>query len=128
MSTDTSAVLYIGIERHIVALDAATGVKRWSTPLPGAFFLTGFVTVHVHGGHVFAAAAGEVTCLDAATGVVRWHNALDGYGIGFATLATGDGASTGAGSASANDVSAAAASFTAGATAAAAAGGVAAAL
>ena len=128
MSTDSPDVLYIGIERSVVALDAATGTKRWSTPLPGAFFLTGFVTVHLHGAHVFAAAAGEITCLDAATGAVRWHNALDGYGIGFATLATANGANSGAGDASASDVSAAAASFTADAAAAATAGGISAAL
>lgn len=128
MSTDSPTVLYVGIERNVVALDAATGAKRWSTPLPGAFFFTGFVTVHVHGPHVYAAAAGEITCLDAATGAVRWHNTLEGYGVGFATLATGAGADVGSGAPSSNEATAAAASFTAGATAAAGAGGIAAAL
>lgn len=127
MTSETSAVLYVGIERSVVALDATTGIKRWSTPLPGAFFLTGFVTVHVDGAHVFAAAGGELTCLDAATGAIRWHNALEGYGVGFVTLATGD-AGAAADAPSATEASVAAASFTAAAGAAAAAGGISAAL
>lgn len=119
MPSDPAAVLYVGIKRSVLALDAATGLVRWSTELPGSTFSTGFVTLHVDGAHVFAATAGELTCLDAATGVVRWHNALEGYGLGFATLATANGSSHG------NDVSAAAAS--AAAAAAAAVGGAAAA-
>lgn len=125
MASDTPSVLYVGISRSVVALDATTGVKRWTAELPGAPLFTGFVTIHAAGGHVFAAAAGEITCLDAATGAVRWHNALSGYGIGFATLATNGGSAE---PTSANDAAAAAATVTADAAAVAAAGGVVAAL
>ncbi len=125
MASDTSAVLYVGIKRSVVALDATTGVKRWSAELPATPLFTGFVTVHVDGGHVYAATAGEIFCLDAATGAVVWQNALEGYGIGYATLATQAGSA--APTTTANDVSAAA-SATADAAAVAAAGGIAAAL
>ena len=124
MASDTPAVLYVGINRSVVALDATSGVKRWSTELPATPLFTGFVTVHVDGGHVYAATAGEIFCLDAATGAVAWQNALEGYGIGYVTLATQAGSAT---PTAANDVSAAA-SATADAAAVAAAGGIAAAL
>lgn len=127
MATDTSTLLYVGVQRYVVALDAATGARRWSTELPGTSLLTGFVTVHVDGAHVYAAAAGEITCLDAATGLVRWHNVLEGYGFGFVSLATGAGASSG-NTTTATNAAAAAASFVTDATAAAAAGGIVAAL
>ncbi|GJG87155.1 hypothetical protein tb265_23360 [Gemmatimonadetes bacterium T265] len=126
MASETPAVLYVGLQRYVVALDAATGTKRWSTELPGTSLFTGFVTIHVDGAHVYAAAGGEITCLDAATGAVRWNNPLEGYGFGFATLATGSASD--AGNTTANDASAAAATYVTDATAAAAAGGIAASL
>lgn len=130
MATDTATengtTLYVGIQRYVVALDARTGARRWSTELPNTSLLTGFVTVHVDGAHVYAAAAGEITCLDAATGQIRWHNVLEGYGFGFVTLATG--ATQVPGNTTATEAAAAAASFVTDATAAAAAGGIAASL
>ncbi|HEY0776879.1 MAG TPA: PQQ-binding-like beta-propeller repeat protein [Gemmatirosa sp.] len=126
MTTDSGTVLYVGLQRYVVALDAATGVRRWSTELPGTSLFTGFVTIHLDGAHVFAAAGGEITCLDAATGTVQWHNALEGYGFGFATLATG--ADAAGSTTTATEASAAAASYVTDAAAAAAAGGIAAAL
>ncbi len=127
MTTESSTLLYVGIQRQVVAIDAATGMRRWSTALPGTTVFTGFTTIHVDGAHVFAASGGEITCLDAATGAVRWHNPLEGYGFGFATLATGH-ATADAGATTATQASAAAASYVTEATAAAAAGGIAAAL
>lgn len=126
MATDNGTLLYVGIQRYVIALDAATGARRWSTELPGTSLLTGFVTIHLDGANVYAAAAGEITCLDAATGVVRWHNGLEGYGFGFATLATG--AAPTPGNTTAEQASAAAASYVTDAAAAAAAGGIVAAL
>ena len=127
MAAEHATHLYIGIQRYVVALDATTGARRWSTELPGTSPFTGFVTVHLDGAHVYAAAGGEVTCLDAATGVIRWHNALVGYGFGFATLATASATST-PHETTANEASAAAASYVTDAAAAAAAGGISAAL
>ena len=93
--------LYVGIKRHVLALDASTGDVVWEAELGGSgMSTTGVITVHAAGGRVFAVHAGEVHCLDAHTGALVWHNELKGYGLGFAALATDGGR---------NDISAAAA-------------------
>ena len=125
-TADRPDTLYVGIQRSVLAVDSATGAIRWSRELPNSGLSLGFVTVHLHGDRIFASTAGQLTCLDAATGAVVWHKVLEGYGIGFVTLATGP--ALGGGNASATDTTAAAASYTAAAATAAAAGGVAAAL
>jgi outer membrane protein assembly factor BamB len=83
--------LYVGIKRHVLALDASTGDLVWEAELGGMMSTTGIVTVHAAGGRVYAAAAGEVHCLDAHTGALVWHNELKGYGINFAALTTDGG-------------------------------------
>nr|MDQ6924738.1 PQQ-binding-like beta-propeller repeat protein [Candidatus Eremiobacteraeota bacterium] len=73
MASDSPATLYVGINRTVLALDATTGMARWRTELPGTPLFGGFVTIHLNGEHVYAAAAGELSCLDAATGAMVWH-------------------------------------------------------
>lgn len=87
MPASSSALLYVGITRAVLALDAHSGEVVWEAEVPASMG-TRFVTVHVAGGLVYAASAGEVTCLDAHTGALVWHNTLTGYGQGFVTLAT----------------------------------------
>lgn len=89
MPASSSALLYIGIKRSVLALDAHSGEVVWEAELSGSVGST-FVTVMVSGGLVYAASAGEVTCLDAHTGAEVWHNPLRGHGLGFVTLATAD--------------------------------------
>ena len=78
--------LYLGIGSHAVALDRATGTELWRRKLKGS----GFVTVHLEGGQLFAAAGGEVWCLDPATGEPLWHNRLPRLGHGVISFG-GDG-------------------------------------
>jgi outer membrane protein assembly factor BamB len=91
MPASSSALLYVGIKRSVLALDAHSGEVVWEAELPGRLG-SSFVTVYVAGGLVYAASAGEITCLDAHNGAVVWHNKLKGYGQGFVTLATAGGA------------------------------------
>ena len=86
--------LYVGIKRHVLALDASTGDVVWEAELGGMMSTTGVVAVHAGGGRVYASGAGEVHCLDAHTGALVWHNELKGYGLGFAALATDGGRDT----------------------------------
>ena len=94
MPASSHDYLYVGIKRHVLALDASTGDVVWEAELGGMMSTTGIVTVHADGGRVYAASAGEIHCLDAHTGALVWHNELKGYGINFASLAT-DGSRTG---------------------------------
>jgi outer membrane protein assembly factor BamB len=94
-------LVYVGIRRSVLALDAATGDLVWEAELGGVMSTTGIVAVHAAGGRVYASSAGEVFCFDARTGAAVWHNELKGYGIGFAALATTHGGSDDAASAAA---------------------------
>jgi outer membrane protein assembly factor BamB len=91
MPASSHDLLYVGIRRSVLALDAATGDLAWEAELGGAMSTTGVVAVHVAGGRVYASSGGEVFCLDARTGAQVWHNKLAGFGLGFAALATAGG-------------------------------------
>lgn len=87
--------LFVGIKRHVLALDASTGDLVWEAELGGALSSTGVIAVHASGGRVYATSAGEVHCLDAHTGALVWYNELKGYGLCYASLATAGDASVG---------------------------------
>ena len=91
MPASSHDYLFVGIKRHVLALDASTGDVVWEAELGGMMSTTGIVTVHADGGRVYAASGGEVHCLDAHTGALVWHNELKGYGLNFASLATDGG-------------------------------------
>ncbi len=94
-------LLYVGIHRSVLALDASTGEMVWEAELGGVMSSTGVVAVHADGGRVYASSGGEVHCLDARTGATVWHNELKGYGLGFAALATAAGGGSGSAAAAA---------------------------
>jgi outer membrane protein assembly factor BamB len=79
-----SSLLYIGINGHAIALDRATGVEIWRTPLKGDF-----VNVVELDGALYATGSGELFCLDPFTGNIRWHNPLKGLGRGLVSIAAG---------------------------------------
>jgi outer membrane protein assembly factor BamB len=112
MPATSHDLLYVGIRRSVLALDASTGDLVWEAELGGVMSSTGVLTVHADGGRVYAASAGEVHCLDARTGAVVWHNELTRYGVGFAALATA-GAAAGGGAVAAAAAAAQAARSTA---------------
>ena len=95
--------LYVGIKRHVLALDASTGDLVWEAELGGSVMTSSSViSVHASGGRVYASVAGEVHCLDAHTGALVWHNELKGYGLGFAGLTTEGGRGDGGAAAAAH--------------------------
>jgi outer membrane protein assembly factor BamB len=94
-------LLYVGIKRHVLALDAASGELVWEAELGGSMPTSSVVAVHAAAGRVFASSGGEVYCLDAGTGARLWHNELTGLGLGFAALATAGGGSDAASAAAA---------------------------
>ena len=81
--------LVIGLKGTVVAVDRETGNTLWSTHLKGS----GFVTVAVEQGAIFAATSGRLYRLEPTSGHVRWTNELPGLGFGLVSIA---GASTSA--------------------------------
>ena len=97
-------VLFIGIGRHVVAIQASTGDELGRTKLKMSATYT---TIVVRPEGIFAGAGGHLVCLDPATGAIRWHNSLDG--LGHSTISFGE-SSTATAMASAAAAAAAAAS------------------
>ena len=83
-------LLYVGIRGTVLALDRATGQLVWDAKLKGG----DFVYVTLEGDDLIATSRGEIFCLDPGTGQVRWHNPLKGFGLGFMSVASGDGGQT----------------------------------
>jgi polyvinyl alcohol dehydrogenase (cytochrome) len=89
-------------ESKVVALDAATGVKRWETPLQGAVFAP---VSAVHGVVFVATTAATFHALDASSGTELWQasapdqvgggaSIVDGtvyWGYGYALFGSGSG-------------------------------------
>jgi outer membrane protein assembly factor BamB len=72
-----SGPLYIGLGRHVVAIDRATGAEIWRCRLRS----TSYLTITVEPEAIYAGANGELYCIDPATGSIRWHNRLAGLGM-----------------------------------------------
>jgi outer membrane protein assembly factor BamB len=87
----TSALIFVGIKGSVVALNRATGQQVWATHLKGS----DFVNVVLLDGAVLASCRGEIFCLDPRTGIGMWHNPLKGFGLGLATIATGNNSGDG---------------------------------
>jgi outer membrane protein assembly factor BamB len=90
-------IVYVGVNRQVLALDRQTGTVIWKTAFPRRFLSLSsdsFVNVLFERGSVFAHADGKLYCLDAATGHVKWENSLKGCGHGIATLATATSSTT----------------------------------
>ena len=73
----TSGPLYIGLGRHVVAIDRITGAEIWRCRLRS----TSYLTITVEPEAIYAGASGELYCIDPATGSIRWHNRLTGLGM-----------------------------------------------
>ncbi len=83
MQRTSTNTIFIGIKGTALALDRATGVEVWRTPLKGS----DFVNLVLDGGDLFASTRGEVFCLNPANGEVRWNNPLRGLGWGLVAFA-----------------------------------------
>ena len=80
------SALFLGIKGSVIAVDRRSGETLWSTDLKS----TGFVTVAVEDGAVYAGTAGRLFCLDPSTGSVRWTNELPGMGYGLMCIGGAD--------------------------------------
>ncbi len=78
--------MHIGIHGTVLALDRATGLEIWRTPLKG----DDFVNLVLDDGVLYAATKGEMFALDAENGRVLWNNPLKGLGWGLVSIASRD--------------------------------------
>jgi outer membrane protein assembly factor BamB len=81
----TDQPLYIGTNRHVAALDVATGEEVWRTRLPKCN-TDGPVSMLIKDAVLIAASSGQVWCLDKRDGTVLWHNGLPGLGYNSVQL------------------------------------------
>lgn len=84
MPRDPQTLVYVGIKKFVVALDARSGSELWRTELHGG----DFVTVLWDGELLLAANDGEISCLDPVSGALIWRNELKGLGRGLVSLAS----------------------------------------
>lgn len=92
---NTSEILYIGAKAHVAAINRRDGTLLWRTKLTGGLKVSGsgFVTLLVQEGRVYAYTYGALYCLDAADGQTLFTCAIPGLGRGIAMLASvGDSA------------------------------------
>ena len=80
--------IYVGIKGTVLALDRASGIPLWQTPLKGQ----SFVNVVWDDGRLYAATAGEIFSIDPSNGNILWNNPLRGFGLGIVSIA-GEGIS-----------------------------------
>ena len=80
--------IYVGFNSRAAALYQDTGEIAWSWEAPSG---SGYVTLHLDNGALFAAVNGHTYCLDPATGRQLWHNRMRGFGYGVSCLATRNG-------------------------------------
>lgn len=94
-------LLYVGIKRHVLAIDPSSGAEIWRTKLEGQRMRTNdFVHVTLDGERLYATTSGELYCLDRSTGEVRWHNQLTGLGTGLVSMVSDGAPADGGGPAS----------------------------
>ena len=84
MPRDLQVLVFAGIKKSVVALDADSGAELWRTDLRSA----DFVSVLWDGKALFATNAGEIWRLDPTNGGVMWHNEMSGLGRGLVSLAS----------------------------------------
>lgn len=91
-------ILYVGIDKHIIAIDAVTGTELWRRKLDHGGSL---VTILVKGPCIFAASDGYVFCLDRYMGQVLWTNELKKLGWSAVMMAVAGATTDQAGAAAA---------------------------
>src|SRR5262245_38741706 len=81
-------LVFVGFNKHVVALDRYTGESVWRWDAPRG---SGFVAVLVDGDRLIASCQGYMYCLDPLFGQEVWSNPLDGLGVGTPCLASARG-------------------------------------
>ncbi len=82
------ALVFVGFNRRVAALDKKTGDIRWQWKAPEG---AGYVSLLLDGDRLFVSVVGYTYCLNAATGEQLWFNPMKGFGTGVASLACSGG-------------------------------------
>lgn len=75
--TEHLPTLFVATNKHVAALDPATGIELWRTKLPNAGAI---VSLLVTPDLVFAGSQGQVYALNLVDGRILWQNSLQGLG------------------------------------------------
>ena len=78
-------LVFVGFNSRVVALDRYSGEKVWEWKSPQG---SGYVTIMIDGDRLIVSVMGYTYCLDPIFGQEVWRNALEGMGVGVATLAS----------------------------------------
>jgi hypothetical protein len=80
-----SELVFVGFNKHVVALDRTTGrlIWRWKSPKGNAY-----PAILADGDQLFVNVMGYTYCLDPWTGRTLWQNELPGLRAGVACIAT----------------------------------------
>ncbi len=84
----TPPVLFIGTNRHVVAVNSATGQDLWRTRLPKVGWGSGPVSLLVTPEVLFAGCGGYLFALDRESGEILWRNNLSGLGHDYVIMTT----------------------------------------
>lgn len=85
MSANLEEVVFIGLNRNVVALDRNTGQILWDWKSPKG---STYICMLFEGDHLMVTVHGYVYCLDPETGQQLWTNPMKGYGTGVASIAS----------------------------------------
>ncbi|MHC4401354.1 MAG: hypothetical protein ACYTG0_16905 [Planctomycetota bacterium] len=84
MATDLNNIVFMGFNRHVVALESNTGEIVWDWKAPKG---SGYVSLLLlDGRRLIASVNGYTYCLDPLTGEQHWFNALKGFGTGVTSI------------------------------------------
>jgi outer membrane protein assembly factor BamB len=90
-TADVSALIFVGFNSRIAALDRASGEVVWSWKSPQG---TGIPMLLLDGDRLIVSVQGYTYSLDPQNGAELWRNPLKGMGLGTPCLASARGGST----------------------------------
>ncbi len=88
---DINALVFVGFNKQVGALDRQTGEIIWKWAAPDG---SGFVSLLLDGDRLIAAVQGYTYCLDPRTGAQLWQNNMKGFGYGITSIVSARGASS----------------------------------
>jgi outer membrane protein assembly factor BamB len=89
MRQEEDDLVFVGFNRHVVALNRETGAKVWEWKAPQR----GYPALLFDGDRLIVSMNGYMYCLAPATGDLLWENNLPGLGMGVSCLASARGSS-----------------------------------
>ncbi|KAJ3177055.1 hypothetical protein HK101_010327 [Irineochytrium annulatum] len=84
-----AALLFVGVNGFLHALDKRTGQEAWQHTLTGRPYLPVLIQPDCRNNTLLVACGENLRCIDAATGELQYENRLQGIGIGYAHIALG---------------------------------------